>query len=74
MFAYEEHFIPLAVKTLIGMKMSLAYEKHFIHRCKNINWYEDSFAYEKHLIHRCKNINSYEDVVCHMKRTFNTPL
>ena len=34
-----------------------AYEKHLIHRCKNIFWCEDSFAYEKHFIHCCKNIN-----------------
>ena len=44
-----------------------AYEEHFIHCCKNINWYEDSFPYEKHFIHRCKNINWYEDSFAYEK-------
>ena len=39
----------------------LAYERHLIHRCKNINSYEDSFVYEKYFIYCCKKINWYED-------------
>ena len=34
-----------AVKTCNWYEDSFAYEKHFIHCCKNINWYEDLFAY-----------------------------
>ena len=54
------------------MKIRLRYEKYLIHRCKNINWYEDSFAYEKHLYTAVKTLIGMK-IHLHMKNIY-TPL